>query len=94
MIATRTKIGEHVEEGQVLATVGENEEHPVVSPLKGVLRGLIRDGIHVPKGLKIGDVDPRDDAEACYMASDKALAMGGAALEAILSRVDIRRRLW
>ena len=45
-------------------------------------------------GKKIGDVDPRDDAEACYMASDKALAMGGAALEAILSRVDIRRRLW
>jgi xanthine dehydrogenase accessory factor len=94
MIATRTKIGEHVEEGQVLATVGENGEHPVVSPLRGVLRGLIRDGIHVPKGLKIGDVDPRDDAEACYLVSDKALAIGGAALEAILSRVDIRKRLW
>ena len=88
----RAKIGDHLEEGQVVALV--SDQHPVISPLKGVLRGLIRDGIHVTRGLKIGDVDPRDDTSACYLVSDKALAIGGAALEAILTRVDIRKKLW
>jgi xanthine dehydrogenase accessory factor len=44
----------------------------------------------VTKGLKIGDVDPRDDPSACFLVSDKALAMGGAVLEAILTREEIR----
>ncbi len=88
----RAKIGDHLEEGQVVALV--SDQHPVISPLKGVLRGLIRDGIHVTRGLKIGDVDPRNDPSACYLVSDKALAIGGAALEAILTRADIRKKLW
>jgi xanthine dehydrogenase accessory factor len=62
--------------------------------LSGVLRGLIREGIHVTKGLKIGDIDPRDDMSACYLVSDKALAIGGAVLEAILTRGEIREMLW
>jgi len=94
VLAAKAKIGDHLEEGQVVAILSEHAEHLVVSPLKGVLRGLIREGIPVTKGLKIGDVDPRDDASACYLVSDKALAIGGAALEAILSMEKIRRKLW
>jgi xanthine dehydrogenase accessory factor len=99
VLSARAKIGEHVEEGQVIAVISEHlsvdsEPYLVVSPMKGVLRGLIRDGIHVTKGLKIGDIDPRDDESACYLVSDKALAIGGAALEAILMREDIRGKLW
>jgi xanthine dehydrogenase accessory factor len=92
VMVAKAKIGEHLEEGQIVATV--EDRHPAISPLKGVLRGLIRDGIHVTKGLKIGDVDPRDEVEACYLVSDKALAIGGAALEAILTREEIRKQLW
>lgn len=84
----RAKIGDHVEEGQVVASVGD--QHEVISPLRGVLRGLVRDGIHVTAGLKIGDVDTRDDPSACFLVSDKALAIGGAVLEAILTREEIR----
>ena len=91
LLIAKAKIGEHVEEGQVVAVVNEQ---PVITPLTGMLRGLIRDGIHVTKGLKIGDVDPRDDADACYLVSDKALAIGGAALEAILTKEEIRKQLW
>ena len=99
VLSASAEIGEHLEEGEVVAVVSNQdtvngEQHPVVTPLKGVLRGLIRDGIHVTRGLKIGDVDPRDDTSACYLVSDKALAIGGAALEAILTREDIRGRLW
>jgi len=91
------RIGEHCEAGELIAeiqTSGENRKMKIVSPFKGVLRGLIRDGIRVTKGLKVGDVDPRDDPQACYLVSDKALAIGGGALEAILTRKDIREKLW
>jgi xanthine dehydrogenase accessory factor len=43
--------------------------------------------------MKIGDVDPRNEAAYCWEISDKALAIGGGVLEALLSRRDIRRRL-
>lgn len=92
ILRAQAQIGDHLEEGQVVATVGD--QHPVITPLKGVLRGLIREGIPVTRGLKIGDVDPRDDPSACYLVSDKALAIGGATLEAILTKVDIRKKLW
>ena len=92
VLNARAKIGDHIEAGEVVAVL--SDQHPVISALKGVLRGLIRDGIHVTKGLKVGDVDPRDDPSACYLVSDKALAIGGAALEAILTRREIREELW
>ncbi len=42
------------------------------------------------RGLKIGDVDPRDDPELCTLVSDKALAIGGGVLEALLAKPEIR----
>jgi xanthine dehydrogenase accessory factor len=36
--------------------------------------------------MKIGDIDPRRDPSLCYLISDKALAVAGGVLEAILSR--------
>ena len=49
-----------------------------------VLRGILADGVPVTKGMKAGDVDPRCKVEYCYTASDKALAVGGGVLEALL----------
>lgn len=86
------KIGEHVEKGEAIAVI--SDQYSVTSPFKGVLRGLIRDGLHVSKGLKIGDVDPRDDPSACFLVSDKALAIGGGVLEAILSQIEIRLQIF
>ncbi len=92
ILAGKAKIGEHVEERQVVAVI--SEQYPVISSIQGVLRGLIRDGIPVTKGLKIGDVDPRDDPSACVLVSDKALSIGGAALEAILTKQEIREKFF
>jgi xanthine dehydrogenase accessory factor len=39
----------------------------------------------VGAGWKIGDIDPRDDKKYCYTISDKALAIGGGVLEAVLN---------
>ena len=92
ILTARAKISDHVEEGQIVAVI--SDQYPVISPFKGVLRGLIHPGLRVTKGLKIGDVDPRDDPSACYLVSDKALAIGGGVLEAILSKEEVRERLW
>lgn len=56
----------------------------VASPLDGVLRGLIRPGAVVRAGLKIADVDPRGVRDHCFTVSDKARAVAGGVLEAIL----------
>lgn len=96
VIIANAKIGEHVEEGQGIASiqVDKDTSRQIHSPLAGVLRGLIHDGIPVTQGMKIGDIDPRDDASACFLVSDKALSIGGAVLEAILTREEIREKLW
>ncbi len=97
IILSRAKIGEHLEEGKLIAEIqleSGNRRSEIKSPFRGVLRGLIRDGMHVTKGLKIGDVDTRDEASACFLVSDKSLAVGGGVLEAVLTMQDVRRCLY
>jgi xanthine dehydrogenase accessory factor len=87
-IISHANIGDHVEEGQLIAEIQSpiiNRKSKIVSPFSGSLRGLIHDGLTVTKGMKIGDIDPRDDASLCALVSDKALAVGGGVLEAILA---------
>jgi xanthine dehydrogenase accessory factor len=40
--------------------------------------------------MKIGDIDPRAVREHCFLVSDKALAVGGGVLEAVLTRKALR----
>lgn len=96
MVIGYKKISEHVEAGEEIAIIGEpnRDQYSIVSPFSGILRGLIRDGLYVTKGMKIGDIDARDDVGACYLVSDKALAIGGAVLEAIMSKAEIRKQLF
>jgi xanthine dehydrogenase accessory factor len=72
--------GELVEAGQRLGSIGDTS---VTTKIGGIVRGLIVPG-EVPAGLKIADVDPRPDPDMIAHISDKALAVGGGALEAIL----------
>lgn len=115
VLVAKVRIGDHVEEGQVIAEIlghvilskeeslqqdirdsspAAQSDMEIVSPFSGVVRGIIRDGIQVTKGLKIGDVDPRDDPSICYLVSDKSLAVGGGVLEAVLSKEEIRKKLF
>ncbi|MFC1883288.1 selenium-dependent molybdenum cofactor biosynthesis protein YqeB [Thermodesulfobacteriota bacterium] len=74
------KIGAEVKKGDAMGSVSGSF---VRAPISGVLRGLIRPGINVSKGLKIGDIDPRGEGEHCFTISDKALAIAGGVLEGI-----------
>ncbi len=80
-------IGDRVKEGDLVATV---EGHPIPARLDGVVRGLLQDGLAVGAGTKVGDVDPRGVVEHCFAISDKALAVGGGVVEAILHLWHLR----
>jgi len=74
-------IGDEVKSGNVICRVGGVD---VCAQFDGMIRGLIMQGRMVKTGLKIGDVDPRPVREYCSTISDKARALGGSVLEAIM----------
>ena len=69
-------------------TVARVDETPIIAPLGGILRGLLREGLQVRAGMKVGDVDPRATRDHCFAISDKALAIGGGVLEATFAGLD------
>ena len=82
----RCTIGDRVSAGETVAYVctPDGTKVPVSARIDGILRGLLAPGIPVHQGIKAGDVDPRCEKTHCFTASDKALAVGGGVLEALL----------
>lgn len=74
-------IGDIVKAGQTVAMV---DNQPVTAQIDGIVRGLLQDNVPVKARMKSGDIDPRGCYEHCFTVSDKARAVGGGVLEAIL----------
>ena len=98
------KIGDRVTAGELIAEIETREPAadrertgtgeppgtrvPVPASLTGVLRGLIRDGYPVKKGLKIADIDPRkEEQKNCFTISDKSRSIGGSVLEILCTEL-------
>jgi xanthine dehydrogenase accessory factor len=83
----RSEIGDRAAKGDIVALVrtGAGEAIPLRAGIDGVIRGLLPSGIKVTKGMKAGDIDPRCEVSHCFTVSDKALAIGGGVLEAVLA---------
>lgn len=75
------EIGDMVEKGQVICKIGDTQ---VIANISGIVRGMIKEGLYVTKGYKIGDIDPRGERENVFTISEKARAVGGGVLEAIM----------
>ncbi len=75
------EIGTLVTKGESVAMVGDT---PVSATIDGMLRGILPEGTAVFSGMKCGDIDPRGNRADWRTVSDKALAVGGGVLEAIL----------
>lgn len=89
-VTPAAQISDVLDEGQLIASVDGAE---IIAPFRGALRGLVHPTVQVSAGLKIGDLDPRAVPEHCFTISDKSLAIGGGALEAILASPAVRERL-
>ena len=84
VIQNISKIADIVEKDQTLAYIGEI---PVKATISGVLRGIIRDGFAVTKGMKIADIDPRiEEKQNCYSISDKARCISGSVVEIVMNK--------
>ena len=82
-------IGDSVTRGEVIARIiqADGSIIDVVASLNGIIRGMLPDGFIVRNGLKMADIDPRlTELNNCFTISDKARALGGAVLTALLSR--------
>lgn len=90
-LSAHAQIGEQLQQGDLIAQV---DGQSLTAPFDGVLRGLIHPSVPLIKGMKIGDLDPRNDPRFVQQVSDKALAIGGGVLEALLTKPEIRGRLW
>ncbi len=87
---TMLDIGAVVEAGQHVGAVNGT---PVVAPIGGMLRGLLRPDTQVGTGMKIGDIDPRGRVGDVDTISDKGRAIAGSVLEAVVGRFNqISRR--
>ncbi len=85
------EIGSMARAGERVANV---EGIPVYAAITGVVRGILKSGTMVSNGLKAGDVDPRGQLENCFTISEKARAIGGGVLEALLFHWNRRGELW
>ncbi len=77
----KRQIADAVLAGDVVAEIGGV---PLVAEISGILRGILRDGLNVVPGFKVGDIDPRCERQHCFTVSDKARAIGGGVVEALL----------
>ena len=86
ILLDKVHIGDKVKKGQNIAvSVTGQGEVAVEATLDGLVRGLIRPGYPVTKGLKIADIDPREsEFENCFTISDKARCIAGSVLEGLL----------
>jgi xanthine dehydrogenase accessory factor len=90
-LTTKVEIGGRVNQGTVIGEVGGKH---ITAPFDGVLRGLLTNGFLVKNGMKIGDLDPREDDKIATTVSEKSLAIGGGVLEALLTIPEVRGKLW
>jgi len=86
LFQTDKQIGDLVTAGEVVAWVAEQ---PVKAKIDGVVQALLRDGIMVGKGTKLGEIDPSGNKEVGYTIRPRVRAIAGGVLEAILMRYNI-----
>ncbi|MDQ3678880.1 MAG: xanthine dehydrogenase [Actinomycetota bacterium] len=80
MIATDAAIGQAVQAGEVVASIGGEL---LAAPLDGILRGLTHDGVPVQAGAKVLEVDPRGDPSAVIGIGERPRRIAEAVLAAI-----------
>ena len=97
---TQLSIGDMVDRGERIGTVVSvygvddyrrgvpvDASYSITARIGGVIRGLLRDGVPVKAGDRIGDVDPRGTTDDLDHVSDKSHRVAEGVHEALLSLV-------
>lgn len=70
--------------------VGHLDGEPVTAPLDGVLRGVARDGLHIPAGVKLLEIDPRGRSAKWTGIDERSARIASAVGRAI--RIELAKR--
>ncbi len=102
---TQHAIGDTVERGERIGTVVSvygvddyrrgvpvDASYSVTARIGGAIRGLLRDGVPVKGGDRIGDIDPRGATDDLDHVSDKSHRVAEGVLEALLSLMSELRK--
>ena len=89
LFETVRKIGDVVEDGDVVGRVGDT---PLVAMVGGIIRGIAPSGRLVPAGRKLVDIDPRRDSARVSTLSDKAWTVAESVEQLLSGRRSPRRR--
>jgi xanthine dehydrogenase accessory factor len=84
--STQRNIGDLVNEGDVVGILGDT---PLKAPIKGILRGLLRNEVRVLANAKLIEIDPVNDRLICFNIRGKMRAIGGGVLESILQSFNL-----
>ena len=82
-------IGESVCTGETVAVI---EHQPIKAEIDGMLLAMLREGIEVKQGTKLGEIDPvNKEKENCFIIRSKVRKIAAGVLKAILARVENER---
>jgi xanthine dehydrogenase accessory factor len=65
------------------------DDQPVIAPISGVLRGILRSETKVLAGTRLAAIDPVGDKNSCSLISDTNRAIAGGVLEAIMLSFNV-----
>lgn len=78
---TGAVLGARVTAGDLVGMCGNV---PILAPLSGHIRGLVRTDVDVADGVKLAEIDPRPDAPQSWLGvSERARVIAEASLEAV-----------
>lgn len=84
------EIGDFCKSGEKIALINGTE---ILSPFDGILRGMIHSKVDVMEGMKIGDIDSRNDPNLIKFVSDKALSVAGGVMEVVMMKMRELERI-
>lgn len=85
LFESRKTIGDSLEKGEVVGKVNEEDIHAGIS---GSVRGLIKSGLEVTEGQKLGDIDPRGLQK--FGISDRSLKIAKGVWKSIRGYSDVK----
>lgn len=85
--ASHARIGDAVEQGEVIAAIGGVT---LSATIKGVIRGLTRDGVEVAARTKVIEVDPRGDPATAFGLGERPRRIGEGVLNALVHTTAAR----
>ncbi len=86
VFTTEKNIGDSVITNDI---IGYLDDQPILTPISGVLIGILRNEMKVLANTPVAAIDPLGDKSSCLMISDVNRAIAGGVLEAIMLSCNV-----